>query len=99
MRKALLTLVLLFGFLLTYSQNRSPRQLYPGLFETVQLTDIFPDNKIFVDAIPKRSSWKNIMWWIQDQRPVEDEYLLQDGFGWTNGVLLNLLNHYSYNSF
>ncbi|WP_419700042.1 trehalase family glycosidase [Mucilaginibacter sp. NFX135] len=23
-----------------------------------------------------------------------DEYPLQDGFGWTNGVLLNLLNHY-----
>jgi alpha,alpha-trehalase len=22
------------------------------------------------------------------------EYPLQDGFGWTNGVLLNLLNHY-----
>jgi len=22
------------------------------------------------------------------------EYPLQDGFGWTNGVLLNLLDHY-----
>lgn len=55
MRKALLTLVLLFVFLLTYSQSLTPRQLYPGLFEAVQLTDIFPDNKIFVDATPKRN--------------------------------------------
>jgi alpha,alpha-trehalase len=55
MRKSLLTLVLLFVFLFAYAQNLTPRQLFPGLFEAVQLTDIFPDNKIFVDATPKRS--------------------------------------------
>ena len=31
----------------------SPRQLYPGLFEAVQLGHVYPDNKTFVDAIPK----------------------------------------------
>jgi alpha,alpha-trehalase len=36
------------------AQVRSPRQLFPGLFEAVQLSDIFPDNKTFVDATPKR---------------------------------------------
>ncbi|WP_183565687.1 alpha,alpha-trehalase TreF [Mucilaginibacter sp. SP1R1] len=55
MRKAFLTLSLLFVFLLTYAQHLTPRQLFPGLFEAVQLTDIFPDNKLFVDATPKRS--------------------------------------------
>ena len=29
----------------------SPRQLYPGLFEAVQLTRVYPDNKTFVDAV------------------------------------------------
>ncbi|MGY3088544.1 alpha,alpha-trehalase [Hymenobacter sp. UYAg731] len=32
----------------------SPRQLFPGLFEAVQLGHIFPDNKTFVDAAPKQ---------------------------------------------
>ncbi|GAB3878187.1 alpha,alpha-trehalase TreA [Hymenobacter segetis] len=32
----------------------SPRQLFPGLFEAVQLGRIFPDNKTFVDAAPKQ---------------------------------------------
>lgn len=36
------------------AQTLSPRQLFPGLFEAVQLSDIFPDNKTFVDATPKR---------------------------------------------
>ncbi|WP_139924899.1 alpha,alpha-trehalase TreF [Hymenobacter sp. DG01] len=31
---------------------RSPRQLFPGLFEAVQLGRVFPDNKTFVDAVP-----------------------------------------------
>jgi hypothetical protein len=51
MRKALLTLVLLFVFLITYSQSLTPRQPYPGVFEAVQLTDIFPDNKILPRSI------------------------------------------------
>ena len=33
---------------------RSPRQLFPGLFEAVQLGRIFPDNKTFVDARPRQ---------------------------------------------
>jgi alpha,alpha-trehalase len=33
----------------------SPRQLFPGLFEAVQLGRIFPDNKTFVDAAPKQA--------------------------------------------
>ncbi|MFI5159093.1 MAG: alpha,alpha-trehalase TreF [Sphingobacteriales bacterium] len=32
----------------------TPRQLYPGLFEAVQTSNIFPDNKTFVDAIAKQ---------------------------------------------
>jgi alpha,alpha-trehalase len=32
----------------------SPRQLFPGLFEAVQLGRIFPDNKTFVDAAPQQ---------------------------------------------
>ena len=30
----------------------SPRQLYPGLFEAVQLGRVYPDGKTFVDATP-----------------------------------------------
>ena len=37
-----------------YAQTPTPRQLFPGLFEAVQLSDIFPDNKTFVDADPRR---------------------------------------------
>jgi alpha,alpha-trehalase len=54
MRKLLLTLFLLIAFGTLYAQILSPRQLFPGLFEAVQLSDIFPDNKTFVDATPKR---------------------------------------------
>jgi alpha,alpha-trehalase len=32
----------------------SPRQLYPGLFETVQLNRVYSDNKTFVDAVAKQ---------------------------------------------
>src|ERR1700761_4340792 len=54
MRKLLLTLFLLIAFGTLYAQTLSPRQLFPGLFEAVQLSDIFPDNKTFVDATPRR---------------------------------------------
>ncbi len=30
----------------------TPRQLYPGLFEAVQLGRVYPDGKTFVDALP-----------------------------------------------
>ncbi|MDB5235790.1 MAG: trehalase [Hymenobacter sp.] len=32
----------------------SPRQLFPGLFEAVQLGHVFPDGKTFVDAAPRQ---------------------------------------------
>ncbi|TWR29443.1 alpha,alpha-trehalase TreA [Mucilaginibacter pallidiroseus] len=35
------------------SQQSTPSQLFPGLFEAVQSSDIFPDNKTFVDCTPK----------------------------------------------
>lgn len=54
MRKPLLTLFLFLAFSVSYAQVQTPRQLFPGLFEAVQLSDIFPDNKTFVDAIPRR---------------------------------------------
>ncbi len=54
MRKILLTLQLAFVITYPSSQILTPRQLFPGLFEAVQLSDIFPDNKTFVDATPKR---------------------------------------------
>jgi alpha,alpha-trehalase len=54
MRKLILTLALLITFSTLYSQTLTPRQLFPGLFEAVQLSDIFPDNKTFVDATPRR---------------------------------------------
>ncbi|HEX8507358.1 MAG TPA: alpha,alpha-trehalase TreF [Hymenobacter sp.] len=33
----------------------SPRQLFPGLFEAVQLGKVFADNKTFVDAAPRQT--------------------------------------------
>lgn len=54
MKKILLMFLLLVIFSFAYPQNATPRQEFPGLFEVVQLSDIFPDNKTFVDATPKR---------------------------------------------
>ncbi|WP_231459536.1 MULTISPECIES: alpha,alpha-trehalase TreF [unclassified Pedobacter] len=54
-----LSKVVFFIFLLVNSisakaqKELSPRQIYPGLFEKVQMQQIFPDGKSFVDAIPK----------------------------------------------
>jgi len=38
-----------------FAQYLSPRQQYPGLFEAVQLNSVYPDNKTFVDVIPKQN--------------------------------------------
>src|ERR1700743_764621 len=54
MRKILLALSLIVVFSVAQAQIQTPRQLFPGLFESVQLSDIFPDNKTFVDATPRR---------------------------------------------
>jgi alpha,alpha-trehalase len=54
MRKVLLSLAFLIAFGFTKAQNRTPKEMFPGLFEAVQLSDIYHDNKTFVDATPKR---------------------------------------------
>jgi alpha,alpha-trehalase len=54
MRKLLAAFTLVFVFSFAYCQIQTPRQLFPGLFEAVQLSAIFPDSKTFVDATPKR---------------------------------------------
>lgn len=53
MRKLFL-LAFLFFVLNAKSQTLTPRQQFPGLFEAVQTSTIFPDNKTFVDATPKQ---------------------------------------------
>ncbi|GAA4015711.1 alpha,alpha-trehalase [Hymenobacter fastidiosus] len=55
MRKLFLAL-LLATTSLAFAQTLppSPRQLYPGLFEAVQLGRVYPDNKTFVDAVAKQ---------------------------------------------
>ncbi|UOE52361.1 alpha,alpha-trehalase TreA [Mucilaginibacter sp. SMC90] len=53
MRKFFL-LAFLFIALRASSQTPTPRQQFPGLFEAVQTSTIFPDNKTFVDAVPRQ---------------------------------------------
>ena len=36
------------------TKNRSPRDLYPGLFVAVQVSHLFPDSKTFPDCVPNR---------------------------------------------
>ncbi|MGZ3871335.1 MAG: alpha,alpha-trehalase TreF [Mucilaginibacter sp.] len=55
MRKIILLFLLIITFNCAQSQIATPRMLFPGLFEAVQLSDIFPDNKTFVDAAPRRN--------------------------------------------
>ena len=76
MRKLLLTLSLVIAFSFAHSQVLTPRQLFPGLFEDVQLSDIFPDNKTFVDATPKRDP-ALIMKDYEDQKSKADFDLKQ----------------------
>ena len=49
--KNVLLCFLLLATGVAYAQP-SPRQLYPGLFEAVQLGRVYPDNKTFVDLLP-----------------------------------------------
>ncbi|GAA4038357.1 alpha,alpha-trehalase [Hymenobacter glaciei] len=48
-------------------QRQSPRQLFPGLFEAVQLGRIFPDNKTFVDAAPKQAPAVILATWRREK--------------------------------
>ncbi len=54
MKKLILFLPLFFLLNICFAQL-SPRQQYPGLFEAVQLSGVYPDNKTFVDAVPKKN--------------------------------------------
>jgi len=45
LRRLFLLLSFVAAFQCVQSQVRTPRQLFPQLFEAVQLSDIFPDNK------------------------------------------------------
>ncbi|MEO6977235.1 MAG: trehalase family glycosidase, partial [Mucilaginibacter sp.] len=54
MKKILSAALLVFLTGWGYSQNLTPKQLYPGLFGAVQLQNVLGDNKTFVDASPKR---------------------------------------------
>jgi alpha,alpha-trehalase len=53
MKKNLIVAALMLCTLVVSAQQKTPRQLFPGLFESVQSSDIFPDNKTFVDCTPK----------------------------------------------
>ncbi|TSD66080.1 alpha,alpha-trehalase TreA [Inquilinus sp. KBS0705] len=53
MIKKLTLIAFLFLAVYANAQQKTPRQLFPGLFEAVQSSDIFPDNKTFVDCTPK----------------------------------------------
>ena len=46
---------------------RSPRQLFPGLFEAVQLGRIFPDNKTFADAAPRQTPAAILAAWRREK--------------------------------
>jgi alpha,alpha-trehalase len=54
MKRIFSALLVVFLFNVAWAQLPTPRQLLPGLFEDVQMSDIFPDNKTFVDATPRR---------------------------------------------
>ena len=54
MKTLLLSAGLLLASLAAAAQP-TPRQLYPGLFEAVQLQRVYPDGKTFVDALPTAS--------------------------------------------
>ena len=46
----------------------SPQQLFPGLFEAVQLGRIFPDNKTFVDAAPRQRPATILTAWQREKK-------------------------------
>jgi alpha,alpha-trehalase len=59
--KHLITLLLAIGFLscgeaVKTKDYQSPDEEYGDLFEKIQLSNIFPDSKTFVDCVPKKNS-------------------------------------------
>ncbi|MEB0263041.1 MULTISPECIES: alpha,alpha-trehalase TreA [unclassified Mucilaginibacter] len=53
MKKTFIVAALLLCTFVVKAQQKTPRQLFPDLFESVQSSTIFPDNKTFVDCTPK----------------------------------------------
>ena len=51
----------------TPARLRSPRQLFPGLFEAVQLGRVFSDNKTFVDAAPRQAPTVILAAWRREK--------------------------------
>lgn len=52
MIKQYFTFIISFFCMSAFAQHLTPRQLYPGLFEKIQLSEIYPDSKTFPDVIP-----------------------------------------------
>jgi len=53
--KKILLFLFLTGAQASFGQKvQTPDQIYGELFVDVQMSHIFPDNKTFVDCIPKR---------------------------------------------
>ncbi len=59
-------LSIIFFSMTTFAQHLTPRQLYPGLFEDIQLSDIYPDSKTFPDVIP-----------LKDPKEIMKDYLAE----------------------
>ncbi|MDT3403529.1 alpha,alpha-trehalase TreF [Mucilaginibacter terrae] len=53
-KNLLLPLITCFIYLSAVAQVKTPAQLYPGLFEDVQMQQVYADGKTFVDATPRR---------------------------------------------
>ncbi|MDO7850813.1 alpha,alpha-trehalase TreF [Hymenobacter convexus] len=51
----------------TPARPASPRQLFPGLFEAVQLGRFFADNKTFVDAAPRQRPATILATWRREK--------------------------------
>lgn len=70
MKKVLSLYLLLLSFS-AIGQIKTPAQLYPGLFEAVQMGQIYPDNKTFPDCTPLKSP-KAIMALYNEQKSKPD---------------------------
>lgn len=65
MKKLLAMIVLLLVFSQSFSQKvRTPDQVYGELFKDVQMAQIFPDGKTFVDCVPKKDPKKIVKEYI-----------------------------------
>jgi alpha,alpha-trehalase len=54
-KEAFLLHITIFCSFLGNAQVKSPAKLYPDLFEAVQLQQVYPDGKTFVDVSPKKA--------------------------------------------